>query len=107
MQSLRRMEMKRTATLVAALALAGFAAAHGQASAPPDKPQSAASQPSGRPPVQAKSQEEYQAYQTAVSNAQNPAAMEKAADDFAAKFPASDLRVLLYRTAMHSYQTRG
>jgi tetratricopeptide (TPR) repeat protein len=31
--------------------------------------------------------------------------MEKAADDFAAKFPASDLRVLLYRTAMQSYQT--
>jgi tetratricopeptide (TPR) repeat protein len=100
------MEMKRTATLVAVLALAGVATAQGQASAPSGKqPQAAASQPSGRPPVQAKSQEEYQAYQTAVGNAQNPAAMEKAADDFAAKFPGSDLRVLLYRAVMHSYQT--
>src|SRR5260370_8248387 len=31
--------------------------------------------------------------------------MEKAGDDFDAKFPTSDLRVLLYRAAMHSYQT--
>src|SRR5690349_5188247 len=79
-----RVAMNRTATLVAVLALAGVAA--GQAAA--GKPQAAAGQPAGRPPVQAKSQDEYQAYQTAVSNTQNPAAMEKAADDFAAKFPA-------------------
>jgi tetratricopeptide (TPR) repeat protein len=65
------------------------------------------SQPSARPPIQAKSQAEYQGYQTAVVNAQNPDAMEKAADDFAAKFPDSDLRVLLYRAAMHSYQNAG
>jgi tetratricopeptide (TPR) repeat protein len=65
------------------------------------------SQPGARPPIQAKSQAEYQAYQTAVVNAQNPDAMEKAADDFAAKFPDSDLRVLLYRAAMHSYQNAG
>ena len=69
-------------------------------------PQRPASPP-GRPPVQAKTQEEYQAYQAAVANAQNPAAMEKSADDFAAKFPASDLRVLLYRAAMQSYQNAG
>ena len=98
--------MKRTAILVAVLVLAGVAAAPGQATAPSGKqPQEAASQPSGRAPVQAKSQEEYQAYQAAVGNTQNPPAMEKAADEFAAKFPASDLRVLLYRAAMHSYQT--
>jgi len=97
------MGMKRTVALIAVTTLAGIAAAQGPA--PPDKPQAAASQSSGRAPVQAKTQEEYQAYQTAVGNVQNPAAMEKAADDFAAKFPASDLRVLLYRAAMHSYQT--
>jgi tetratricopeptide (TPR) repeat protein len=103
------MGMTRTAGLVAvtAMALTGFAAAQGSAPAPADKPQTSASQPSGRAPVQAKTQEEYQAYQAAIGNAQNPAAMEKAADDFAAKFPASDLRVLLYRAAMHSYQTAG
>jgi tetratricopeptide (TPR) repeat protein len=103
------MEMKRTTSLGAVmtltLALAGLAAAHGQAPAPAAQSQAPANQPSGRPPVQAKTQEEYQAYQAAVGNAQNPPAMEKAADDFAAKFPASDLRVLLYRAAMQSYQT--
>jgi tetratricopeptide (TPR) repeat protein len=94
----RKMGMRRTAGLVAvtmltlALMLTGFAAAQAGA-------------PAGRAPVQAKTQEEYQAYQVAIGNTQNPAAMEKAADDFAAKFPASDLRVLLYRAAMHSYQT--
>jgi len=32
-------------------------------------------------------------------------AMEKAADGFAAKFPDSELRVLMYRAAMHAYQS--
>jgi len=91
--------------MVMALSLAGLATAQAQAPAPAANPQAAAGQPSGRAPVQAKTQEEYQAYQAAVGNAQNPPAMEKAADDFAAKFPTSDLRVLLYRAAMHSYQT--
>jgi tetratricopeptide (TPR) repeat protein len=57
--------------------------------------------------VQAKTTEEYQAYQAAVANAQNPDAMEKAAGEFAAKYPESELRVLLYRAAMNSYQTGG
>jgi tetratricopeptide (TPR) repeat protein len=109
------MGMKRTAGLVLTwvavmaltLALAGLAAAQSQTPAPAAKPQASATQAAGRAPVQAKTQEEYQAYQAAVANAQNPAAMEKSADDFAAKFPASDLRVLLYRSAMQSYQTSG
>jgi tetratricopeptide (TPR) repeat protein len=102
------MGMMRTAGLLAVmtLALTGFAAAQGPApAAPADKPQAQAGAPAGRAPVQAKTQEEYQAYQAAIGNTQNPAAMEKAADDFAGKFAASDLRVLLYRAAMHSYQT--
>ena len=90
-------------TIVTVIALAALSVA--QAPAPAANPQTAAGQTSGKPPVQAKTQEEYQAYQAAAANTQNPAAMEKAADDFAAKFPASDLRVLLYRTAMQSYQT--
>jgi tetratricopeptide (TPR) repeat protein len=101
------MEMKRTAMLavIAGIVLARLAAP-AQTPATAAKPQTAA-QPTGRAPVQAKTQEEFQAYQLAVANAQNPAAMEKAADDFAAKYPASDLRVLLYRTAMQSYQNTG
>jgi tetratricopeptide (TPR) repeat protein len=102
--------MRLAATLAAVLALAGFAGAQatqGQTPAPPAQPQTAPAQPSGRAPVQAKTTEEYQAYQAAVTNAQNPDAMEKAAGDFAAKYPDSELRVLLYRTAMNSYQTAG
>jgi tetratricopeptide (TPR) repeat protein len=69
--------------------------------------QSAPAQSSGKQPVQAKSNAEYQAYQTAIANVSNPDAMEKAADDFTSKFPDSDLRVLLYRAAMNSYQSAG
>jgi len=61
----------------------------------------------GKPPIQTKTKEEYQAYQIAIANSLNPPAMEKAADDFAAKFPASDVRLLLYRTAMSGYQSIG
>jgi tetratricopeptide (TPR) repeat protein len=101
------LELTSVAVIALTLALAGLAAAQEQAPAPAAKSQVPASQPSGRAPVQAKTQEEYQAYQAAVANAQNAAAMEKSADEFAAKFPASDLRVLLYRAAMQSYQTAG
>ncbi|HXY04604.1 MAG TPA: tetratricopeptide repeat protein [Terriglobales bacterium] len=70
--------------------------------------QAGASQPSSTPgtkrPPQAKTQPEFDAYQAAVKNANDPAAMEKSADDFAAKFPDSELRILLYRQAMHDYQ---
>lgn len=99
--------MQRTASLVAvsAMAIMFMGVSAGQSPAPPPKPQTSATAPSGRPPVQAKTQDEYQAYQAAAANSQNPAAMEKSADDFAAKFPASDLRVLLYRGAMQSYQS--
>ena len=95
--------MKRLAILSAAICLSVCVIAQTPAQPTDTKP----AQPSGRPPIQAKSQAEFQAYQTAVANAQNSDAMEKAADDFAAKFQDSDLRVLLYRAAMHSYQTAG
>lgn len=58
----------------------------------------------GKRPPQAKTQPEFDAYQAAVKNQGDPTAMEKSADDFAAKFPDSELRVLLYRAAMHGYQ---
>jgi tetratricopeptide (TPR) repeat protein len=64
-----------------------------------------AAAPQGKRPPQAKTQPEFDAYQAAIANMKDPAAMEKAADDFAAKFPTSDLRVLLYRAAMNSYQS--
>jgi tetratricopeptide (TPR) repeat protein len=63
--------------------------------------------PTVRPPIRTKTREEYQAYQAAVANTADPVAMEKAADEFAAKFPNSDVRVLLYRAAMSSFQNAG
>jgi tetratricopeptide (TPR) repeat protein len=101
--------MTRAVMLLSVLALTSVSLAQPQPQtpAPTGQPQAGAPQTSGRPPVQAKSQAEYQAYQAAVTNSQNPDAMEKAAGDFAAKFPDSDLRVLLYRTTMNSYQTAG
>lgn len=74
---------------------------------PSNTSQTKPAQPSGRPPIQAKTQDEFKAYQAAVSGAQTPDALEKAADDFAGKFPDSELRVLLYRVAMHNYQNAG
>jgi tetratricopeptide (TPR) repeat protein len=67
-------------------------------------PTQPAAAPAGKRPPQAKTQPEFDAYQAAVKNQGDPAAMEKSADDFAAKFPDSELRVLLYRAAMHGYQ---
>jgi len=65
----------------------------------------AASPPAGKRPPQAKTQPEFDTYKAAVANQNDATAMEKAADDFAAKFPDSELRILLYRMAMHGYQT--
>jgi tetratricopeptide (TPR) repeat protein len=59
--------------------------------------------PEGKRPPQAKTQPEFDAFKTA-SAITDPAALEKAADDFAAKFPDSELRILLYKTAMRGYQ---
>jgi len=71
-----------------------------QAPAPPG----AQAQPQGKRPPQAKTQPEYDAFQTAVAN-NDPAALEKAANDFAAKFPDSELRIVLFKTATRAYQT--
>jgi len=61
----------------------------------------------GKTPVQAKTQAEFEAYQAVMAKSQDADAMEKAADDFTAKFPDSDLRVLLYRAVMHNYTSAG
>ncbi len=70
----------------------------GQAAAP-----AAAAAPQGKRPPAAKTQPEFDAYKAAVAQT-DPAALEKAADDFAAKFPDSELREVLYKAAMQKYQ---
>jgi tetratricopeptide (TPR) repeat protein len=98
--------MKQATMLVVILAVATFVSAQDKApAAQPAPAQAAPAQPPvGKRPPQAKTQPEFDAYKVAAANT-DPAALEKAADEFAAKFPDSELRILLYRTAMHSYQS--
>jgi tetratricopeptide (TPR) repeat protein len=60
----------------------------------------------GRRPPQAKSQAEFKDYNTAYAIT-GGTQMEEAANSFAAKYPASELRSLLYAKAMHEYQTES
>lgn len=55
---------------------------------------------------QAKTKEEYKAYNDANA-VTGGAAMEKAARHFAGKFPASELTVYLYSRALHEYQNEN
>ena len=63
-----------------------------------------AAAPAGKRPPQAKTQPEFDAYKTAVALT-DAAAQEKAANDFATKFPDSELKPLIYKAVMHAYQT--
>ncbi len=56
-------------------------------------PTGQAAAPAGKRPPQAKTQEEFAAYKAAIALT-DPAAQEKAANDFATKFPDSELRAL-------------
>jgi tetratricopeptide (TPR) repeat protein len=62
-----------------------------------------AAQPAVKRPPQAKTQPEFDAYKVAAATT-DAAAQEKASDDFATKFPDSELRMLLYKNVMHLYQ---
>jgi tetratricopeptide (TPR) repeat protein len=65
--------------------------------------QAAAAAPQGKRPPAAKTQPEFEAYKAALA-LNDAAAAEKAADDFAAKYPDSELRAVLYKSAMQKYQ---
>ena len=106
--------MKRSAVILA-LAIAGTlsfavlagAQTSGQPAAQNPAPAGqaapgAAAPPAGKRPPQTKSQPEFDAWKAAAGIA-DAAASEKAADDFATKFPDSEVRVLLYKNAMRLY----
>jgi len=106
--------MKRAAILCTILGVASFGFAHngGGSSQSQNPPAGGTQQPNaaGAPaapqvkrPPQAKTQPEFDAFKTA-SAITDPAALEKAADEFAAKYPDSELRLILYTTAMRAYQ---
>lgn len=101
--------MKRAAILIAMMGISvwGFAQGTPAQSTPAGQaggqtPGQAAA-PAGKRPPQAKTQEEFKAYNDAVALT-DAAAQEKAAGDFATKFPDSELRPLLYKAVMHGYQ---
>ena len=119
--------MKRSALILAVLSIATWAAAQGTGQPTQNPPSSGqatqgaqpaqgaqgqtapgaqaapGAPPAGKRPPQAKTQPEFDAYKVAVAST-DPVALEKAADDFATKFPDSELRVLLYKSALRLYQ---
>jgi tetratricopeptide (TPR) repeat protein len=100
--------MKRVAIMIAMLGMAAWGLAQSNdkpAAQNPPAGQSTgqAAAPAGKRPPQAKTQPEFDAYKAAAALA-DPAAQEKAAGDFATKFPDSEVRPLLYKAVMHAYQ---
>lgn len=96
--------MKRAAIVVAVLGMCVWS--FGQSSGKPagqSAPAGQAAAPAGKRPPAAKTQAEFDAYKAAVAQT-DPAALEKAADDFAAKFPESELRGPVYTVTMGRYQ---
>src|ERR1035438_4080623 len=99
--------MKRSAVILvlAILGIASSAASAGAQAGGQAAP--AATQPApatqGKRPPQTKTQPEFDAWKAAAAST-DAAAAEKAADDFATKFPDSEVRVLLYKNAMRLYQ---
>jgi tetratricopeptide (TPR) repeat protein len=71
-------------------------------STPSNKSQAPSSATAAHKIPQAKTQDEYKAYQDAASKT-DPAQLEAAADAFAAKYPNSELKAALYIRAMNMY----
>ena len=91
--------MKHLLTLALALAIVPAAVCTQQS------PTVQSSATATRPP-QAKTQAEFKDYNAAYATT-GGAAMEKAAHEFAAKYPASDLSAYLYSKALHEYQNEN
>lgn len=94
--------MKRTATVVFSV-LGILGCGFGQSKPAAQAAPATQAAPAGKRPPQAKTQPEFDAYKAAAALT-DPAAQEKAADEFAAKFPDSELRTLLYKAVMTAYQ---
>lgn len=95
------------ALLAASLAMGQAATPKPATPAPAQGDQNAAApSPSGPHQPQAKSKAEYDAYNLAASKT-DPAQAEAAADDFAQKFPTSELKELLYVRTMNLYQQQN
>jgi tetratricopeptide (TPR) repeat protein len=94
--------MKRAGILMAVLGMCAGGWAQGKP-ATQSAPSGQAAAAQGKRAPAAKTQPEFDAYKTAIQLT-DAAAAEKAADDFAAKFPESELRGMLYKSALQKYQ---
>ena len=97
--------MKRAAIIIAMLGItaSSFSQDKPAQNAPAGQAAGQTAKPAGKRPPQAKTQPEFDAYKAAAALT-DPAAQEKAAEDFATKFPDSELRPVLYKAVMHAYQ---
>jgi tetratricopeptide (TPR) repeat protein len=99
--------MKRAAMVIVVLGISVWSfsqnntkPATGGQTAPPA---GQAAAPQGKRPPAAKTQPEFEAYKVAAALT-DVAAQDKAADDFATKFPDSELRAVIFKQVMHGYQ---
>jgi tetratricopeptide (TPR) repeat protein len=97
--------MKRAAIVIAVLGISAGAWAQDKP-APQNAPSAQATPTQGKRAPAAKTQPEFDAYKAAIQLT-DPAAAEKAAEDFSAKFPDSELRVVLFKSAMQKYQANA
>jgi len=95
--------MKRAAMVMAVLGMCTWSFGQGNDKPAAQTAPAAAAAPQGKRPPAAKTQPEFEAYKAAVAQT-DPAALEKASDDFSTKFPESELRAPLYTAAMQRYQ---
>ena len=95
--------MKRVATMIAVLGVSMLGYAQSSNTKPAGASTGQNAPAAGKRPPQAKTQPEFDAYKAAIALT-DPAAQEKAANDFATKFPDSELRPVLYKAVMHGYQ---
>jgi tetratricopeptide (TPR) repeat protein len=95
--------MKRIAIVTAVLGMCVWSWGQDKPATQSTPAGQAAAAPQGKRPPQAKTQPEFEAYKAAIGLT-DAAAVEKAADDFATKFPDSELRVVLCKAAMQKYQ---
>jgi tetratricopeptide (TPR) repeat protein len=94
--------MRRAAVVIAVLGMC--VGSWGQSKpATQTAPAGQAAVPQGKRPPAAKTQPEFDAYKAAIALT-DAAALDKAAGDFATKFPDSELKVVLYKLAMQKYQ---
>lgn len=98
--------MKRAAIVVAVLGISAGTWAQDKPATQSAPSTQAAPAAQGKRAPAAKTQPEFDAYKAALQLT-DPAAAEKAAEDFSAKFPDSELRVVLYKSAMQKYQANA